>query len=254
MRIRIVKVEGNLCTWGNTFKLLNYPPLLLKNSTHFPRNSLVKLYLLWLKIGNWGFWSPWQVFQLTLQGSRLLIKIQISLLVFVGIYEIATKKQSAPLWFVDYFGIRMMADLSCFHSFRSAEQKETWLSFLQRYFYYMVFKDTGKSLHQWFPSCGAYAIMIDKLFKMCAFMQQFLCKEGIASLCSAENWSNSYHTLFLPNTAAGASATMAWVEPGALSMVVAFKQAQLRNLCSDLSAVLKAGCILFWKNMPKAGG
>lgn len=29
---------------------------------------------------------------------------------------------------------------------------------------------------------------------------------------------------------------MAQVEPGALSMVVAFKQAQLRNLCSNLSA------------------
>lgn len=68
------------------------------------------------------------------------------------------------------------------------------------------------------------------------FMQQSLCKEGIASLCSGENWSNSYHTLFLPNRAAGASATMARVEPGALSMVMAFKQAQLRNLCSNLCA------------------
>lgn len=68
------------------------------------------------------------------------------------------------------------------------------------------------------------------------FMQQSLGKEGIASLCSAENWSNSYHTLFLPNTAAGVSATMVRVEPGALSMVAAFRQIQLRNLCSNLSA------------------
>lgn len=71
---------------------------------------------------------------------------------------------------------------------------------------------------------------------LCAFMQQSLWKKGIASLCSAEDWSDSYHTLFLPSTAAGASATMARVEPGALSMMMAFKQAQLRNLCSNLSA------------------
>lgn len=88
---------------------------------------------------------------------------------------------------------------------------------------------------------------------LCAFMQQSLCKEGIASLCSAENWSNSYHTLCLPSTAAAASATMAWVEPGALSMVVAFKQVQLRNLCSNLSAA-EGWRILFWNNVPKAGG
>lgn len=34
--------------------------------------------------------------------------------------------------------------------------------------YYMVSKDAGKSpgLDQWFPSCGAYAIMIDELFQI----------------------------------------------------------------------------------------
>lgn len=39
--------------------------------------------------------------------------------------------------------------------------------FFAKVLYYMVFKDIGKSpgLGQWFPSCGAYAIMIDKLFQ-----------------------------------------------------------------------------------------
>lgn len=53
---------------------------------------------------------------------------------------------------------------------------------------------------------------------------------------SVQNWNNSYHMWSLPYAAVGASATIALTEPGALSMVMASKQAQLRNLCSNLSA------------------
>lgn len=53
---------------------------------------------------------------------------------------------------------------------------------------------------------------------------------------SAQNWNDSHHTWSLPYTVVGASATIALVEPEAFSMVMASKQAQLRNLCSNLSA------------------
>jgi len=53
---------------------------------------------------------------------------------------------------------------------------------------------------------------------------------------SAQNWSDSYHTWSPLCAVVGASATIALVEPGALCVVMASKQAQLRNLCSNLSA------------------
>lgn len=72
--------------------------------------------------------------------------------------------------------------------------------FFAKVLYYTIFEDTEKSpshLEQWFPSCGAYAIMIDKLFqsdikkkkKSHVFtlqkmhVQRSLRKEGNTSLC-----------------------------------------------------------------------
>lgn len=133
--------------------------------------------------------------------------------------------------------------------------------FFAKVLYYAVFEDTEKSpghLDQWFRSCGTYAIMVDKLFqsdikkkkkpshvfslpKMVCAVHAMITTQGgkrfpVPEHGSAQNWSDSYHTWSLPYAAVGASATIALVEPGALSMVMASKQAQLRNLCSNLSA------------------
>lgn len=95
--------------------------------------------------------------------------------------------------------------------------------------------------------------MIDKLFQSDIKKKKISCLLPTENVCatittqggkhfpvpergSAQNWSNSYHTWSLPRKVIGASATIALVEPPALSIVMASKQAQLRSLCSNHSA------------------